>query len=230
MITFEGTIFNSITSTAIQQAKLEKLRENNIILPRNIFKTAGTEFASFYIDENINTVKEVMTEYSLNDLRPTDNVLDIGSCIGAFSLNICKKVNRVYAIEPLFSDILKKNIELNNVKNITVLDIALGDNSPIYTSWNGKTELRYGLPLQEIIKLCGSHIDFIRCDCEGAEQFIRPTEILNVRRIEAEVHNFKNLYKFENFESLLTYSGFDYTKKPTNRGTMLMSAKNRYIS
>jgi hypothetical protein len=56
------------------------------------------------------------------------------------------------------------------------------------------------------------------------------SEILNVRRIEAEVHNFTGLYKFKDFERLISSSGFDHTSRITNRNTMLISAKNRYIS
>lgn len=229
MFTFENTIFGNIISTAIHQAKLEKLREDNLILPRKIFKTVGTEFATFYIDENIDTIREIMDNYSPDDLRPTDNVLDIGACIGVFSLTVHKRVNRVYAVEPLFSDILKKNIELNNAKNIIVLDYALGSGE-IEIQWQGHTKTITALSLEDIIKQCGDKIDFIRCDCKGGEWSMTLPDIFNVRRIEAEVYNFNDLYNFKDFENLLISSGFEYTKRLKNNNLMLISATNRYIS
>jgi hypothetical protein len=88
MFTINDFIFGGITHTALHEAKMKKLRENNLILPKNIFKTVSTDNATFYIDDNIETIREVDTEYNFSDLRPTDNVLDIGTCIGAFSLSI----------------------------------------------------------------------------------------------------------------------------------------------
>lgn len=122
MFTISDFIFGGITHTALHEAKMKKLREHNIILPKSVFKTVSTDSASFYIDDNIETIREVNTEYNFSDLRPTDNVLDIGACIGAFFLSVNKKVNHVYAIEPLMIDSLIRNIELNNAENITVLN------------------------------------------------------------------------------------------------------------
>jgi FkbM family methyltransferase len=228
MFTISDFIFGSITHTALHEAKMKKLRENNLILPKNIFKTVGTDNAAFYIDDNIETIREVNTEYNFSDLRPTDNVLDIGACIGAFSLSIYKKVNHIYAIEPLMIDSLIRNIELNNAENITVLDCALGSGET-KVSWGIKNKNVIGLSLGDIMNLCNRHIDFIKSDCEGGEWCMTLSEIFNVRRIEAEVHNFTGLYKFKDFENLLNLSGFDCISRPTERNTMLISAKNRYI-
>ena len=120
MLTLESFIFGGITHAAIYNAKMKKLKENNFIVPKDIFKIVNTDNAAFYIDDNIETIREVMTEYNFSDLRSTDNVLDIGACIGAFSLSVNKRVNHVYAIEPLMIDSLIRNIQLNNAKNILV--------------------------------------------------------------------------------------------------------------
>lgn len=228
MFTLDDIIFSSITGTAIYLARINKISSENIIAPRNIFNKIGTNSAWFYADNNLQTVEEVMTEYSFDDLRPTDNVLDIGACIGAFSLTVCKKVNHVYAVEPLMTDSIIRNIELNNVSNITVLDCALGSGET-KISWNHTNKIIQALSLEEIIKLCNTHIDFIKCDCEGGEWCMTLSEIFNIRRIEAEVHNFTGLYKFKDFKNLISSSGFDYVSRLTNRRTMLISAKNRYI-
>lgn len=229
MFTLNDFIFGGIIHTGIHEARMNKLRENNIVLPKSIFRIAGTDNAIFHIDDNAFTIEQAMTEYNFDDLRPTDNVLDIGACIGAFSLNVYNRVNHVYAIEPLMTDSLIRNIILNNAKNITVLDCALGSGKTT-VSWNHTTKTIQALSLENIIKLCDTNIDFIKCDTEGSEWCISLSEIFNIRRIEAEVHNFTGLYKFKDFEKLISSSGFDYTSKMTNKNTMLISAKNRYIS
>lgn len=228
MFSAENLILGEIIHSAIDFAKANRLRSENVILPRNIFKTAGTDSAVFYIDNNMDTIIEVMTEYKYDDLRPSDIVLDIGANIGGFCLNICKKVSSVYAVEPLFIDTLNRNIELNNAKNIDIIPCALGSGEMNIT-YNGRSAKTIGLPLGNIIKLCGGSIDFIKCDCEGGEWSMTLPEIMNIRRIEAEVHNFDGTHRFRDFEDLLISSGFDYTKIMTNRNTMIVSAKNRYI-
>ena len=228
MLTLENFILGSITHTALHEARMKKLRENNLILPKSIFKTAGTDNAIFYIDDNAFTIEQVMTEYNFDDLRPTDNVLDIGACIGAFSLSIYKKVNHIYAVEPLMTDSLIRNITLNGAKNITVIDCALGSGETTI-SWNHTIKTILALSLEDIIKLCNTNIDFIKSDCEGGEWCMTLSDIFNVRRIEIEVHNFLGLYRFNDFENLLNSSGFDYISRMRDGETMLISAKNRYI-
>lgn len=224
MFTLEGMVFSAF----VYEARMDRLRLGNMILPRDTFKIAGTNNAMFYIDENVDAISSSINDYNIDDLRPTDKVLDIGANIGGFSLNIHKKVNRVYAVEPLFIDALNRNIELNNAKNIDVIPCALGSGEFDIT-YNGRSRKVMGLSLGSIIKLCGGRIDFLKCDCEGGEWSITLPEIMNIRRIEVEVHNFGNIHNFKDFEDLLTSSGFDYTKRLDSKGTLLISAKNRYI-
>lgn len=227
MFTLNDLIFGGVIYTGIHEARMDKLRENNIILDKNIFKMVGTDNATFYVDENIAEISRSINDYDTKDIRPSDIVLDIGANIGGFSLDICKKVHSVYAVEPLFIDKLNRNIELNNAKNINVIPCALGSGE-IDITYNGLSRKVIGLSLGDIIKLCGDHIDFLKCDCEGAEWHIKLPEIMNIRRIEVEIHNFDNKHNFKDFENLLISSGFDYTKRIVS-DNMLISAKNRYI-
>lgn len=54
--------------------------------------------------------KNVFTEYEWNDIKKDDIVIDIGACVGAFSLRAAQFSNHVFAIEPLFMDELKQNL------------------------------------------------------------------------------------------------------------------------
>ncbi|MDD5294770.1 MAG: FkbM family methyltransferase, partial [Patescibacteria group bacterium] len=71
------------------------------------------------------------TELVKRLLKPGDVVYDIGSNIGYYALleaRIVGDKGRVYAIEPVPDNVklLKKNIGLNNYKNISVHNLAIG--------------------------------------------------------------------------------------------------------
>lgn len=181
---------------------------------KKTFKYFVTEDAMFFNDDMILTIEQVDSDYILDDMRPTDIVLDVGACIGGFTLKVCKKVKHVYAIEPFMTDRLRENITLNGVKNITVLDCALGEGEP-ELEWGGATKRIKCLSLSEIIKLCGGKVDFLKCDCEGGEMCIKPEELDGIRRIEAEVHCSQK--DFGVFLKMLDKAGFEYksTSEPS---------------
>ena len=150
-------------------------------------------------------------ENNFNDIQKDDIVLDIGANIGGFSLFVSRFVKHVYAVEPLWYDMMKENIKLNNIKNITVFDKALG-NGLITVSYNKKRTL-LGSSLTELINMCGGHVDFLKCDCEGAEWIISPDELKPIRRIEMEVHN---LDKHTHEEYLNLFSNAAYKSVSAN--------------
>jgi len=185
----------------------------------------------FYLDDMFNTIDSVNTEYNFDDLRPTDNVLDIGACIGAFSLKVAPFVNHVFAIEPTMTDRLRKNIKLNNAKNITIFERALGDGKIVDINWMGTKKHLYSSTLTDLKNLCGCEIDWIKCDCEGGEWFIKPEELNGVRRFEAEIHEFKNMPKLNEFLPILDKSGFEYTITDLNNYVAIIThAKSKIKS
>ncbi len=180
---------------------------------KKTFKYVGTDDALFINDNMINTIEEVNRDYIVDDIFPTDTVLDIGACIGGFSLKVCKKAKHIYAVEPFVSERLGENIALNKAKNITVFDCALGDGEQTIT-WDNKIKTLRCLSLSEIIKKCNTKIDFLKVDCEGGELFIKPEELKGIRRIEAEVHCDK--YRMKEFEDMLDKAGYEYTTEGYN--------------
>ncbi len=73
-----------------------------------------------------------ISRYLEKRLRPGDTFIDVGANIGFFTLLAAKYVGptgRVIAFEPDAQNlnILKKNIEINEYKNITVVPMALSD-------------------------------------------------------------------------------------------------------
>ena len=177
----------------------------------------------FMIDSTICDINDDFNDYRVDDIRKTDHVLDIGALSGAFSIRIADMVRHCYAVEPLSTETVNQNIMLNNINNITVLEYGLG---------NGDTQLKYGhrtklvkcLSLSELIVLCGGHIDFLKCDCEGGEWSIQPEELQGIRRVEMEVHHFQDMPRLSVFEDILKKEGFDYIKEINGNETMLIHA------
>jgi FkbM family methyltransferase len=71
----------------------------------------------------IETINELIVKYNLT------HFLNIGSHIGTVSLPISKNIEKVTAVEAFYPTFchLVENINLNNIKNINVLNVAIGD-------------------------------------------------------------------------------------------------------
>jgi FkbM family methyltransferase len=150
-------------------------------------------------------------------IKPKDNIIDIGSHIGIFSIYAAKKANKgkVYAFEPISSNysILKDNIYLNSIKNIYTENIGISykrgkkkiyinnRNSAGHSSYIYKKNDKYIIAnmntLQNIIKRNKiSKVNLLKIDCEGAEYDILLSCSENILRkidkIALEYHFFKN--------------------------------------
>lgn len=212
---------------------IENILDNQVIKKSNSFRgyvaTRSYTFGGFSLepvpgDSTINHVitSQVLEEYKLYDLRKTDIVLDIGAHIGAFSMLVCNSVKHVYAVEPLFYDILSKNIENNNISNITAFDIGLGT-EPTNCEFMSRKKIIMCATLSHLIEMCGGHVDFLKIDCEGGEWSILPDEFNGIRRIECEVHSCNNHNMFDFVEMFKTL-GYDIDVTDRTETTMLIHA------
>lgn len=180
-------------------------------LNKKYWTTINTDFASFYITDDIHIVEQVISEYEYFDLRSNDVVLDIGANIGAFSLKIRSKVKKVYALEPVLIDELRNNIKLNNVKNIEIIHGGLGSCKQIIT-WDTKSVTVQCHSFQELKHMCGGHIDVLKCDCEGHEWLLTQNDFDGIRRIELEIHRTTLPGKTQrDFLKILDIAGYEYT-------------------
>lgn len=168
---------------------------------------------------------QVISDYDFSDLRGSDIVLDIGANRGYFSLEIMDKACKIYAVEPLFVSELEKNISLNNAQNkITILPYALSDKM-INIEFQGKTTLATGKTLSELKDMCGGHVDFLKCDCEGGEWIIKPGELDGIRRIEIEVHSFNGEHLY-NFVDMLKSVGYRVNIDDEGKQLLIHAFKN----
>jgi hypothetical protein len=142
---------------------------------------------NFYNSPDILSICEVFEDYHFSDIQKNDIVIDIGANAGGFSIPASILSEHVNSVEPLLVDILKKNIELNQ-KQINVIEGALGDGKKHIVSWGNLKKSVNTYSLSQLKEISGG-CDFLKCDCEGYEWFIKPEELNGVRRLEMELHN-----------------------------------------
>lgn len=181
----------------------------------------------YVICDQLDSIKAAATEYNLYDVKLTDTVLDIGANIGGFSIPMSRKVKHVYAVEPIFNDLLRRNIILNNVDNISVIHEGLGEQTMRNVKYGRRKRYINTLPLYKIINICGK-VDILKLDCDDveAELSIKPSELIGIRCIEAEIHHFDGMGSMDNFISALDSTGFEYTIEAGKRTSIIHAHSN----
>ncbi|KKQ01655.1 MAG: Methyltransferase FkbM family [Candidatus Roizmanbacteria bacterium GW2011_GWA2_36_23] len=136
------------------------------------------------------------------------NIVDLGAGLGDFSIFIARKYPdaRIIAIEPNNNqyELLKKNLELNKVKNVLMYNLAVGTkssynlnvtNSNVHASTVNISDVKYKYKVkgQRLDRFMAERIDFLKIDCEGAEidilNSISPRNFKKISLIVAEYHN-----------------------------------------
>lgn len=144
-----------------------------------------------------NYEKEI--ESKINEIvKPGMNVIDIGANMGYFTLILSHLVGskgKVFAFEPnpTMNEILKKNCEINNLKNVKIFQEALAESKGNlklffpgegYEAWGSfrpplnkykttKEVLVKTTTLDTILEKYGvKKVDFVKMDVEGAEYSI----------------------------------------------------------
>ena len=158
-------------------------------------------------------------------------VIDAGAYIGGFTFYVAKKVGkagRVIAFEPDPKNyqILKRNIENSNFKNIILINKALGNSVKevelesanhfssvvIKTSKKPTYKVQQTTIDQEISRLGIQKVDFIKMNIEGAETNAikgATKTLLNTRYISISCHDVQGENTSLVVTPLLEKSGFD---------------------
>ena len=159
------------------------------------------------------------------EIKENDVVVDIGGHIGLFSVSAAKQARKgkVYTFEPDPEnfELLKSNISLNGLENVTLVNKAVSfenskrdfflcdDNQEAHSFFSQNTLLFKKdkaenkitvdtVSFKDFVKKHKiSKIDFLKIDCEGAEYEILyncPKSILkNVQKISMEYHNINEI-------------------------------------
>jgi len=116
----------------------------------------------------------------------TGIVVDLGAHIGGFTCAVAKTAKHVYAYEASTEnyDLLVRNVELNNLGNVTCFRRAAGDGEPVKITGFGSADTVVaclprkgrgfveevpGVSLEEIVQTAGGDIELLKMDCEGGE-------------------------------------------------------------
>ena len=135
--------------------------------------------------------EEVETELVKNHIKNGDVVLDVGANIGYYTLifsDLVGKEGKVFAFEPDRSnfELLKKNVEYNKCKNVTLIQKAVSDNNEkvkiyivsehpaanrIFDAGDKERETIEveSIRLDDFFKEHNEIINFIKMDVEGVE-------------------------------------------------------------
>jgi hypothetical protein len=168
----------------------------------------------WHISEDLYVYHQVIKEYRISDLTEDDLVIDIGANIGVFSVLAARRGAQVLAVEPVMGDELRKNLRLNNIARVRILECALGDGEEIEIIWEGQSRRVPSMTLSGIIEEAEG-CTFLKVDCEGGEWYIDPQELHGIRRIEMELHRMGDHGKYGSFmKGLRKYFHLDYDPSP----------------
>jgi FkbM family methyltransferase len=199
-----------------------------------------TDFTAFYQVYVTNDYKSLISKISKGDV-----VIDAGANIGLFTIIasiLVGKSGRVISIEPDPENlkILKKNIQLNNLDNIIIVDKALykesGKKLRFYSNGifskiveSEKYEIRNyieveTITLDDIISDFNLRPNSLKMDIEGGEKFA----LLSAHRTFKNINYFEGeIHSLEDYNVLLQYSDlYAFKKEPTN---ILRSAINFFL-
>jgi len=158
------------------------------VIPCASFDYVVIDGCRFVASDQLDLLQPVAGNPWFDNVRRDDIVLDIGAHIGAITVPLAMTARHVYAVEPVWADVLERNIALNNLSNVTVLRSALSDGNGHgafhFSSRSGEADT---MPFCDLLQVTGP-VDFLKVDCEGAEWTIRPPQLLGIREIRAELH------------------------------------------
>jgi len=164
-------------------------------------------------------------EYKLNKYTNSDGYfIDIGGNHGLVTCILAKQnpMAKIIVLEPIpeLVNRIKKNVELNNLSNVTIIDKALGDGNTIKlcisnvfsgatstlvtdinmfkNTYNGVTEIDIeSISFDNLLKTYvpeGTNIELLKIDCEGGEYYLYDSDMFKsnvVKNITGEFHNLK---------------------------------------
>jgi len=163
----------------------------------------------------------------IRDLKIKGIGVDVGACFGKYTILMAKTAKKVISLEPdkFNYGFVKKNVKLNNLKNVQPLNLALDVK-------DGKSRLRLSpsfaghslnpggigydvkcISLESLLnKIDEPLIDLIKMDIEGAEfRILRSANKEIFRRVKAwviEIHSTKDNDKYE-IDNLFKNNGYE---------------------
>ncbi|MFQ1020785.1 FkbM family methyltransferase [Tardisphaera saccharovorans] len=138
-------------------------------------------------------------EYDSLKIRPSDVVLDAGAYVGDFTVKAAKKAREVIAVEPIPRnfELLKKNVEANGLKNVTLVNKALWKEPGMLKLADegfashiaSEGVVVEAVTVDDMLAELGRSVSVVKMDIEGAEKYALKGKYINhVREIAMELH------------------------------------------
>lgn len=179
---------------------------------------------------NGNIWEKHIVEFLKNNLCKNSVFMDVGSNYGWHSIIASKYCDTVYSFEPqkLMYETQKSSIELNNINNIILFNLGLGNNNTVsqmnqinYESpWVNIGDLSIGTGGEEInIRTIDSlelpKIDIIKIDVQGYEKFVLEGGIDKIKKdkpiLIVELENFQmNRFGYDDSDIFKLLNEIDY--------------------
>lgn len=188
--------------------------KGKVILDCRNFDFVEVDGCKFFVNDQLDSIQRIGGNPWFRNIKETDVCVDIGANIGAITVPLAKKAKWVYAIEPLYADLLRANLELNCLSNVTVLKCGIG--SPPGTSRvefgprQGKMKVHTFGALKKYV----GKIDWLKIDGEGCEWDIPISEYRGIREIRIELHvrrsnRRRDYFKFEHLQDWLECNEYE---------------------
>ncbi|WP_016732453.1 FkbM family methyltransferase [Saccharolobus islandicus] len=153
-------------------------------------------------------------EWDFLKVRKSDMVLDAGAFIGDFTVKVAKKAKEVVAVEPLpwAFQLLKKNVEMNELKNVVLVNKALYDvdgvKVKIIDEGTASKIGEKGIEVETTTVESLGKFSVVKMDIEGAEGklFERRDWLSYVKQIAIELHGQENIKRIP---AILREEGFN---------------------
>ncbi|MEM4571463.1 MAG: FkbM family methyltransferase [Nanopusillaceae archaeon] len=209
--THKGFLINNTEDFRFVYGIKKYKKEWSIIKEKESFYLFNKKYnVKFWIPKDkIGLYSVVMFEKNLDleqyDLKKEEicnkRVLDVGAYVGDTVLGfILKGAKYVVGIEPVYYDVAKKNLEINNIKNAEIRDYGLADRDIEYgvTKNLSATGLKEGdfkiktKSWEEILK--NEKFDLAKVDCEGCELYLLTVSDELLRKIPLWVMEIHGAY------------------------------------
>ena len=217
----EFTNANNTLKNGIRERKDGNFEFNNMILPINHF-----ENSVFISEHNLSHLK------TLNEIG-NKAIIDVGGFIGDSILIFRKYLkNQIYSFEPVMENfhLIKKTIQLNDIKDTVIENMALGDKnenikisicgsgSSFKHNFTGIEEEVTVTTLDDYVERNNIKVGLIKVDIEGFEQNFLKGAIQTIKKqkpilLISIYHNYSDFYDIKPFiENLNLGYKFDIHK------------------
>jgi len=164
---------------------------NKVCIPMGVADYIVVDDCKFALSDQLNMMQRIKGNYWFAHVRATDRVIDLGANVGVVAIPLARKAKRVLAVEPVatFHKGLSKNVELNDLKNVTLYPYAVGNGDLVKIGFAGYgNNLVRSVPLNRIVEASGG-VDFLKVDIEGYEWGnIYPEDCDKIAEVRFEFH------------------------------------------